>query len=199
MHSTGAGGGLGKMDLSFRVDDDSRVPAARAKIEAAMALMMPGFEYEVHEQSEPVRAFQIKVGDVFAIPLAESQYALGICRFVFQRMKGLTACRILAALVPEPKFVGPDSAAAAFDPMFMYDHSIADGAWPIIGSTAIGPAPLMYRSAGGIYNGEEYIGPTDYSEDVPDLCMSGPVAVENQLRKHFALPSASEGHGRTSG
>jgi hypothetical protein len=28
---TGAGGGLGEMDLSFRVDDDSRVLAARAK------------------------------------------------------------------------------------------------------------------------------------------------------------------------
>jgi hypothetical protein len=186
------------MDLSFRVDDDSRVPAARAKIEAAMALMMPGFDYEVREQNEPVRTFQIKVGDVFAIRLAESQYALGICRFAFQRMKGLMACRILDGLVPEPIFVGPVCAATAFDPMFVYDHSIANGAWPIIGSTLVEPAPLMYRSAGGIYNGEEYIRATDYSEDVPDLYLSAPIAVENQLREHFGLPSPSVGQGRTS-
>lgn len=197
MRGTGAGGGLGKMDLSFHVDDASRLPVARAKIEAAMALLMPDFEYEVALQSEPVRTFQVKVGDVFAIRLAESRYALGICRFVFQRMKGLTACRILDALIPEPKFVGPVSAATGLDPIFVYDHSITDGSWPIVGTTAVESAPLKYRSAGGIYNGEEYNRVTDYSEDVPDLLVSGPVALENHLREHFGLPSPVEGQGRT--
>jgi len=195
MRGTGAGGGLGEMHLSFRVDDESRVPAARLKIDVAMALLMPGFEYKVAILGKLVRNFQITVGDSFAIPLAKGRYALGICRCVFQRMKGLTACRILDTLVPEPKFIAPDSSPAAFDPMFLYDHSIANGTWPIIGRTAVEMAPLMYRFAGGIYNGEEYIRPTDYSEEVPDLCSSGPVAVENKLRKHFGLQSPFEGHG----
>jgi hypothetical protein len=174
------------MHLTYRVDDDSRLPAARAIIEAAMARHMPGFQYEVVIQSEPVRTFQVKVGDIFAIPLAEGHYALGVCRFVFQRYKGFTACRILDSLVPEPKLVGALPATAAFDPLFVWDHSIADGKWPIIGSTAVEPAPLMYRSAGGIYNGDEYLRPTDYTEDVPDLYLPGPVAVENQLREYFS-------------
>src|SRR5687767_10176829 len=63
MQSSGAGGGLGKMHLSFRLDDDSRLREARAKIEAAMALIMPGVEYEVGVQKEPVRTFQVKTGD----------------------------------------------------------------------------------------------------------------------------------------
>ena len=55
----------------------------------------------------------------------------------------------------------------------------------------------MYRSAGGIYNGDEYVGRTDYTEDVPDLLLPGPIAVEIQLRKHFGLPSVDVGPGRT--
>jgi len=196
---TGAGGGRGEMHLRYRVDDDSRVPAARAQIEAAMARHMPGFQYELAVQSEPVRTFQVKVGDIFAIRLAERHYALGLCRFVFQRYKGFTACRILDALVPEPTLVGPLPPTAAFDPLFVWDHSVADGTWPIIGSTAVEPGPLMYRSAGGIYNGDEYLRPTDYTEDVPDLFLPGPVAVENQLREYFSarLPAVDDGAGRT--
>jgi hypothetical protein len=199
MHATGAGGGLGEMHLVFRVDEDSRVPAARAKIDAAMALMMPGFEYEVAAHGEPVRTFQVKVGDIFAIPLAESQYALGICRFVFQRYKGFTACRIFDGLVAEPKHVGPLPATAAFDPLFVWDHSIADGTWPIIGTVNFEAGPLMYRNAGGIYNGEECVGPDDYTTDLPKMYLPGPVAVEIQLREHFGLASPGEGTGRTNG
>jgi Immunity protein 26 len=197
MQCTGAGGGLGEMDLTYRVDDDSRVAAARAKIEAAMALLMPGFEYKIAVQGEPVRTFQVKVGDIFAIPLAERQYALGLCRFVFQRMKGFTACRVFDTLVSEPKRDGPLPATVAFDPLFVWDHSIADGTWPIVGSTRVKKGPVMYRSAGGIYNGEKYIKATDYTEDVPDLYLPGPVAVQIQLREHFGIRSADEGPGRT--
>src|SRR5437660_1757177 len=68
---TGAGGGLGEMHLSYRVDDDSCVTAARAKIGAAMARHMPGFQYEVAIQKDPVRSFEVIVGDIFAIPLAK--------------------------------------------------------------------------------------------------------------------------------
>lgn len=190
---TGAGGGLGEMHVTYHVDDDSRVPAARAKIEAAMALLMPGFQYEVAIQSVPVRTFQVKVGDVFAIPLAEGHYALGLCRFVFQRMSGLTACRIFDSLLAEPQLVGPLPSMAAFDPLFVWDNSIADGTWPILGSVQVEPAPLMYRSAGGIYNGDEYVRPDDYKEDLPNLYLPGAVAVENQLREHFGLPPVGEG------
>jgi hypothetical protein len=192
---TGAGGGHGEMHLNYHVDDDSRIAAARAKIDAAMAFHMPGFQYDVAIQSDPVRDFQVKVGDIFAIPLAERQYALGVCRFVFQRMKGLTASRVYDSLLREPQLAGPLPSTAAFDPVFVWDHSIADGTWPIIGSTLVEPGPLMYRSAGGIYNGEEYLGPTDYSEDVPNFYLAGPVAVENQLREHFGLSSADQGRG----
>jgi Immunity protein 26 len=199
MHSSGAGGGLGEMDLSFRVDDDSRVPAARAKIEAAMALIMPGFEYEVAVQKEPVRTFQVKVGDIFAIPLAERQYAVGICTFVFQGYKGLTACRIFDGLVAEPKHLGDLPSTTAFDPLFVWDHSIADGAWPIIGHAEVETRPLMYCNAGGIYNGEEYLRPDDYKTDLPKMYLAGPVAAENQLRERFGLTAPAEGPGRTSG
>jgi hypothetical protein len=199
MQCTGAGGGLGEMQLTYRVDDDFRIAAARAKIEAAMALLMPGFEYEVSVQGEPVRTFQVKVGDIFAIPLGERQFALGLCRFVFQSYQGLlTACRIFDTLVSEPQLVGPVPSTTAIDPLFMFDHSIADGTWPIIGSAAVDPGPIMYRSAGGLYNGDEYLKPTDYTENVPNLTMAGPVAVQTQLREYFDLPSADEGPGRGS-
>lgn len=56
----------------------------------------------------------------------------------------------------------------------------------------------MYRSAGGIYNGDEYLRPTDYTEDVPNVCLPGPVAVEIQLREHFGLPSVDVGRGEQS-
>jgi hypothetical protein len=187
------------MHLSFRVDDDSRVPAAHAKIEVAMGLMMPDFEYEVTVQREPVRTFQVKVGDSFAIPLGERQFALAICRFVFQNYKGLTACRVFDGLVAEPKHAGPLPETTVFDPLFVWDHSIADGTWPAIGSAEIEAGPLMYCDAGGIYNGEEYVRRDDYTTALPKLYLTGPVAVQNQLREHFGLTSPTEGAGRTNG
>jgi hypothetical protein len=199
MHSSGAGGGLGEMHLSFRVDDDTRVPAAHAKIEAAMALIMPGFEYEVAVRNEPVRTFQVKVGNIFAIPLAERKYAVGICTFVFRRYKGLTSCRIFDALAAEPKHVGDLPNTTAFDPLFVWDHSIADGSWPIIGHAEIEARPLMYCNAGGIYNGEEYLRPDDYKTDLPKMYLAGPLAVEIQLREHFGLTAPAKGAGRTNG
>lgn len=199
MRSSGAGGGLSEMQLTFRVDSDSRVPAARAKIEAAMALIMPGFEYEVAVQNEPVRTLQLKVGDIFAIRLAEKKYAVGICRFVFQRYKGLAACRIFDGLVAEPKHVGDLPKTRAIDPLFVWDHSIADGAWPIIGHGEVEAGLLMYRNAGGIYNGEEYLKPDDYTTDLPKMYLSGPVAVEIRLREHFGLIAPAGEPGRTNG
>ncbi len=44
---TGAGGGMGQMDLTYRVDDDTQVPAAHALIAGAMKNHMPGLEYQV--------------------------------------------------------------------------------------------------------------------------------------------------------
>jgi hypothetical protein len=195
---TGAGGGLCEMHLSYRVDDDSRVAAARAKIEQAMARHMPGFQFEVAIQPDAATGRQVKVGDIFAVPLAENAYALGVCRFVFQRMKGLTACLIIGALVAKPQFAAPLPRTTAFDPLFVWDHALADGTWPIIGSTPVEPGPMMYRSAGGIYNGEEYLRPDDGKEDLPNLYLPGPVAVQIQLREHFGLLSTDEGPGRTS-
>jgi hypothetical protein len=197
---TGAGGGLGEMHLSYRVDDDSRVAAARAKIEEAMARHMRGFQYEVAIQSDEPTGIQVKAGDIFAIPLAEKHYALGLCTFIFQGYKGLTACRIFDALVHEPQLVAPLPATTALDPLFVWDHAIRDGTWPIVGSTDVEPAPLMYRSAGGIYNGDEYLRPDDRTEDLPNLYLASPLALRNQLREYFgaSLPTVvEEGQGRT--
>jgi hypothetical protein len=194
---TGAGGGLGEMHLSYRIDDNSFVPAARAKIETVMARHAVGIQYTISAHKEPARTFQVKVGDVFAIPLADKQFAMGVCRFVFQRMKGLTACQIFGSLLPGPQFVWPLPAAIAFDPLFVWDHSLANGAWPIVGNIQIEPGPLMYRSAGGIYNGDEYLRADDYMEDLPTLYLPGPVAIEIELRDHFGLSPLGNGPGET--
>src|SRR6266478_4630287 len=60
---TGAGGGLGEMHLSYRVDDDSRVVAARTKIEQAMARHMSDLQYEIAVESDAATRLQVKVGD----------------------------------------------------------------------------------------------------------------------------------------
>jgi hypothetical protein len=46
---TGAGGGMGKMDLSFKVPDESK---ARAAIEKAMQQHLPGLVYQVNVSEE---------------------------------------------------------------------------------------------------------------------------------------------------
>ena len=43
----GAGGGMGVMDLGFRVDDEAKLADAKAAIEGIMKSLMPGFEYRV--------------------------------------------------------------------------------------------------------------------------------------------------------
>ena len=166
-----------------------------------MALMMPDFKYEVAIQNEPVRTFQVKLGDIFAIPLSERKYAVGICTFVFRRYKGLTACCIFDGLVAEPKHSGDLPMTIAIDPLFVWDHSIADGAWPIIGHAEVAARPLIYRNAGGIHNCEEFIKPDDYMTDLPNMYMSGPVAVEISASRGvpFGLTAPAEGPGQTNG
>jgi hypothetical protein len=44
---TGAGGGMGQMHLTYRLDDDTKVPTARAAIAEAMKVHMPDFQYRV--------------------------------------------------------------------------------------------------------------------------------------------------------
>ena len=44
---TGAGGGMGQMDLTYRVDKESAVATARVAIDEAMKLHMPAFKYQV--------------------------------------------------------------------------------------------------------------------------------------------------------
>jgi len=44
---TGAGGGMGQVDLTFRVDDQEMVPAAREVIDRAMKAHMPNFKYNI--------------------------------------------------------------------------------------------------------------------------------------------------------
>ena len=89
---TGAGSGLGVMNLTYRVDNDSRVPAARARIDAAMARHMPGFEYEVAMQSEPARKVPSQGRRCLCNPACREAKCPRVCRFVFQRYKGFTAC-----------------------------------------------------------------------------------------------------------
>jgi hypothetical protein len=49
---TGAGSGMGQMHLTYRVDDESRVPAARAVIDEAMKTHMPDSQYQVRVHQE---------------------------------------------------------------------------------------------------------------------------------------------------
>ena len=49
---TGAGGGMGQMHLTYRVDSESAVSASRAIIDEAMATNMPGFQFEVRVHRE---------------------------------------------------------------------------------------------------------------------------------------------------
>lgn len=49
---TGAGGGMGQMHLTYRVNSESEVPAARAAIDQAMKKHMPGVHYEVLADTE---------------------------------------------------------------------------------------------------------------------------------------------------
>ncbi|PWT86619.1 MAG: hypothetical protein C5B56_12140 [Proteobacteria bacterium] len=44
---SGAGGGMGNMDLAYRLDDEAKVPAARAAIDQAMKQHMARFQYRV--------------------------------------------------------------------------------------------------------------------------------------------------------
>jgi hypothetical protein len=49
---TGAGGGMGQMHLTYRVDEESSVPAARAVIDEAMKTHMPNFQYQIRVHQE---------------------------------------------------------------------------------------------------------------------------------------------------
>ena len=49
---TGAGGGMGMMDLTYRVDNEPSIPIARAIIDDAMRKHMPSYQYEVKVLSE---------------------------------------------------------------------------------------------------------------------------------------------------
>jgi len=49
---TGAGGGMGQMHLTYRVDSESSVPAARAVIDEAMKNHMPNFKYQIRVYHE---------------------------------------------------------------------------------------------------------------------------------------------------
>jgi hypothetical protein len=49
---TGAGGGMGEMHLTYRVDDESRVAAGRAVIDEAMKTHMPGSQYQIRVHPE---------------------------------------------------------------------------------------------------------------------------------------------------
>ena len=44
---SGAGGGMGVMDLAFRLEDEAKVPAAHLAINEAMKTHMPNFKYTV--------------------------------------------------------------------------------------------------------------------------------------------------------
>jgi hypothetical protein len=44
---TGAGGGMGDMHLAYRIDDETKIVAARAAIDRAMKTHMASFQYKV--------------------------------------------------------------------------------------------------------------------------------------------------------
>jgi hypothetical protein len=44
---TGAGGGMGNMDLAYRIDDETKTMEARAAIDQAMKAHMASFQYKI--------------------------------------------------------------------------------------------------------------------------------------------------------
>jgi hypothetical protein len=129
---------------------------------------------------------RIKVGDVFAIPLADQRYALGLCIFVFRDFKNCIACRIFDDVLDGPKMVEPMPPKVAFDPLFIGKQNITAGTWPIVGKMDAGNSPMIFRVADGKYDGDNYVGPVGH-EVLPNLEVHGPVAVQNLLRRRFGL------------
>jgi len=129
---------------------------------------------------------RIKVGDVFAIPLGDQTYALALCTFVFRDFKNCIACRVFDAVIDGPKMVDPMPSNVAVDPMFMGKQKITAGSWPIVGKMDTGNLPMVFRVADGKYDGDHYVGPVG-NEVLPNLEVNGPVAVQNRLRRRFAL------------
>ena len=129
---------------------------------------------------------RIRVGDVFAIPLAEEKYALALCLFVFRDFKNCIACRVFDAVVDSPKVGGPMPSKIAFDPLFMGKQIITAGTWPIVAKMETGNPRMVFRVADGKYDGDNYVGPIG-SESLPSLEAYGPVAVQNLLRRRFGL------------
>lgn len=129
---------------------------------------------------------RVKVGDVFAIPLAEKTYALALCIFVFRDFKNCIACRVFDAVTDSPEMVDPMPSIIAFDPLFMGKQLITAGTWPIVGKMETGNPRMVFRVADGKYDGDNYVGPIG-NESLPNLEAYGPVAVQNLLRRRFCL------------
>jgi hypothetical protein len=129
---------------------------------------------------------RIKVGDVFAVPLGDQQYALGVCTFVFRHFMNCIACCVFDAVVDTPKMVDPVPSNIAVDPLFMGKQIITAGTWPIVGKIDADNTPMVFRVADGKYNGDDYVGPVG-KEILPNLEVYGPVAVQNLLRRRFGL------------
>jgi hypothetical protein len=129
---------------------------------------------------------RIKVGDVFAIPLADQRHALALCTFVFRDFKNCIACRVFDVVVDAPKLAEPPPAETAVDLLFMGKQIITAGTWPIVGKMDVSKTPMLFRVADGKYNGDDYVGPAG-DEHLPNLEVYGPVAVQNLLREHFRL------------
>ena len=131
-------------------------------------------------------ATRIKVGDVFAIPLADQKYALALCTFVFHAFKNCIACRVFDNVFDAPKMMEPMPPNVAFEPLFMGKQIVAAGTWQIVGKMDAGNEPTVFRVADGKYSGDQYVGPVG-NESLPNLEAYGPVAVQDLLRRHFGL------------
>ena len=129
---------------------------------------------------------RIKVGDVFAIPLADQKFALGVCTFVFRDFKNCIACRVFEGVHDAPTMAEPMPSKVAVEPLFMGKQIITAGTWPIVGKLDAGNPSMMFRVADGKYNGDTYVGPIG-NEVLPNLEVYGPVAVQNLLRRRFGL------------
>jgi hypothetical protein len=44
---SGAGGGMGNMDLAYRLDDEAMIPSARVAIDNAMKMHMARYQYTI--------------------------------------------------------------------------------------------------------------------------------------------------------
>ena len=132
---------------------------------------------------------RLKLGDVFAIPLTGELVALATCTYVFRSFKNCIACEILDRPLRNAEHLPWSDDSEVVCSLFMGKQVLTAGMWPVVGRRLVSGTPPRFRVADGVYSGDEYVGEWT-GEDLPELVVFGPVAVQEELRKAFCLSQA---------